>query len=193
MSRIRPLNAALQERTLLIVKGDGVQRGLVGKILGRFEDRGYKIAGMKIVLPTRGQAEAHYADHRNKPFFQRACRFLCAGPVVPVALEGREAIKTVRAMCGGKTEPLDCSPGTVRGDYGVHWRRNLVHSSDSAESAARELALWFTEGEILTWDQVLSNWIYELENAPATFEDDGLDFHPGHLDGVPPSGSSRHD
>lgn len=181
----RPLSEAQRERTLLLVKPDGVQRGLVGDIVSRFEKRGFKLSGLKMLNPTRALAEAHYAEHKDKSFFPRPCRFLCSGPVVAMVWEGQDIVQISRAMVG-PTNPADCAPGTIRGDFGAHFRRNLVHGSDAPDTAEREIKLWFDESEIVDWDAALANWVYELPNAPTGFEEgEGADTHPGHLNGEP--------
>jgi len=143
----RPLSEELRQRTLIALKPDCVQRNLCGDVLGRFERKGFKMQGLKLVQPTRALAEEHYAEHRDKPFFERACRFLCSGPVVASVWEGLEVISISRKIIGS-TNPTDSAVGTIRGDYASHFRRNLVHGSDSIESAEREIALWFDEDEV---------------------------------------------
>jgi len=179
----RPLSEKHKERTLVIVKPDGVQRGLVGSILNRFEQKGIKLVGMKIENASRAKAEKHYEEHSKKPFFPRLCRYLCAGPVVPVVLEGEQVVEVVRKMCGSSTDPKKCEGGTIRGDYGFHFRRNIIHSSDCPEEAKKEIGVWFSPEEICNWDQAQSNWINELENAPIDFYSDDDSQHPGHLEG----------
>lgn len=185
---LRPLQHRLLgdkqlERTFVAIKPDGVQRGLVGNVLSRFEDRGLKLVGTKIVLPTRDIAERHYEEHRDRAFFERACRFICAGPVVASVWEGFGAVRAARGLCGS-TDPLDSPPGTIRGDLAIHWRRNVVHSSDGVDSATREINLWFDDHELIQWDQNMAHWISELPNAPIAFdEENDPSEHPGHLDG----------
>lgn len=127
----------------------------------RFERRGFQPVAFKMVRPSMDLARAHYQEHSQKPFFEVACKFLSCGPVVASVWEARGVIAAVRRMVGS-TEPLECLPGTIRGDYGVHWRRNLIHSSSDAESAAREIKLWFDPSELFPWDQRLAPWLYEL-------------------------------
>lgn len=192
----RALAPLQTERTFLAIKPDGVQRGLVGEIIARFERKGFKLCALKMMKPTRGLAEAHYAEHAQRPFFQRACRFMCSGPVVAMVWEGLNVIGTSRKMIG-PTDPHACQAGTIRGDLGNHFRRNLIHGSDSVESAGAEIKLWFGEEEVgvCDWDQSAANWIYELPNAPITFPTlveegaDPADAHPGHLSG--PAGSTN--
>ncbi len=182
----RPLSKEQKEQTLVLVKPDGVQRGLIGEIMARFEKRGFKLQGLKMVNPTRQIAESHYAEHKDKAFFSRPCRFLCGGPVVAMVWEGQDIVKVSRKMIG-PTNPADCDPGTIRGDYGAHFRRNLIHGSDSSETAAREIKLWFAEEELVDWDSSISNWVYELPNAPVGFDSANSEnsSHPGHMNGQP--------
>ena len=136
------------QRTLLLVKPDGVQRQLVGRVLSRFEDRGLKLVGLKLVQVDRALAEEHYAVHREKPFFKGLVDFITSAPLVAAALEGPNAIAVVRAM-NGATRPHEAAPGSIRGDFAVETAQNLVHASDSPENAAAELALWFKPEELL--------------------------------------------
>jgi nucleoside-diphosphate kinase len=146
------------ERTLVLVKPDGVQRLLVGRILGRFEERGLKIVGLKLVAVDRALAEAHYAVHRERPFFEGLVAFITSSPLVAVALEGPNAIAMVRAMVGA-TRPHEAAPGTIRGDLAMETAQNLVHASDGAETAAAELALWFAPGEIVDYARDVDRWV----------------------------------
>jgi nucleoside-diphosphate kinase len=136
------------ETTLVLIKPDAVRRGLVAELIGRFERRGFRIRGLKQLVLTRAVAEEHYAEHAAKPFFGELVAFITSGPLVALALEGPNAIPTVRAMMGA-TNPLDSAPGTIRGDLALVLSENVVHGSDSPESAARELPLYFTPGELL--------------------------------------------
>ena len=136
------------QRTLLLVKPDGVQRQLVGRVLPRFEERGLKLVGLKLVQVDRALAEQHYAVHREKPFFEGLVDFITSAPLVAAALEGPNAIAVVRAM-NGATRPHEAAPGSIRGDFAVETAQNLVHASDSPENAAAELALWFKPEELL--------------------------------------------
>lgn len=133
------------ERTLVLVKPDGVQRQLVGQILARYEARGLKLVGLKLVTVDRDHAERHYAAHREKPFFAGLVDFIISGPLVALAFDGPNAIAVVRAI-NGATRPHEAAPGTIRGDFALETAQNIVHASDSAESAAFELALWFDPG-----------------------------------------------
>jgi nucleoside-diphosphate kinase len=146
------------ERTLVLVKPDGVQRLLVGRILARFEERGLKLAGLKLVHVDRALAEQHYAVHREKPFFEGLLAFITSGPLVALALDGPNAIAVVRAMVGA-TRPHEAAAGTIRGDLAVETAQNLVHASDGAETAAAELALWFKPGELVDYDREIDRWV----------------------------------
>ena len=146
------------ERTLIIVKPDGVQRGLTGEIIKRFEQRGLRIVGMKFMSVTRDLAERHYAIHRGKPFYDGLLDFITSGPVVAAVLEGPNAIALARTMLGA-TRPEDAAPGTIRGDLALDTGQNLVHASDSAETAEQELALWFAPPELQDYARDLDRWI----------------------------------
>lgn len=135
-------------RTLVFVKPDGVQRGLVGEIIARFERRGIRIVGLKMVQPTRELAERHYEVHRDKPFFESVVSFITSGPVVAMVLECPHAIETVRQMMGA-TNPLNAAPGTIRGDFGLDIERNIIHGSSDPEAAEYEIKLWFRPEELL--------------------------------------------
>lgn len=137
------------ERTFVMLKPDGVQRKLVGEIIRRFEAKGLRIVGLKMVFPTRDLAEKHYAVHRDKPFFNDVVQFITSGPVVALALEGPDAIALVRLMMG-KTKATEALPGTIRGDFSNSTEQNLVHGSDSEETAREEIGLWFGKEELLS-------------------------------------------
>jgi nucleoside-diphosphate kinase len=130
------------ERTFLMIKPDGVERGLVGEIVGRFECKGFKLAELKMVTPTRELAEAHYGVHRDKPFFNDVVAFITSGRVVAMVWEGAGVIELARKVMGA-TRPTDAAPGTIRGDFANSTEKNLIHGSDSPETAASEIALWF--------------------------------------------------
>jgi nucleoside-diphosphate kinase len=136
------------ERTFIMVKPNGVARGLVGEIVARFERRGFVLRGMKLMTIGRELAERHYAEHAGKPFFDPLVAFITSGPVVAMVWEGREAIKVARTMMG-VTDPVEAAPGTIRGDLALSKEENVVHGSDGPESAAREIALFFTEQELV--------------------------------------------
>ncbi len=133
------------ERTLVLVKPDGMRRRLAGEILGRFERRGLALRGARLLKISRPMAQAHYAEHKGKPFFGGLVSFITSGPVLAFALEGESAISVVRAMMG-TTNPVDSAPGTIRGDFALELSENIVHGSDSKASAKRELALFFPDG-----------------------------------------------
>jgi nucleoside-diphosphate kinase len=145
------------ERTLVLLKPDAVQRLLVGPLLGRFEARGLKIVGLKLVAVSRDLAERHYAIHREKPFFGGLVAFITSSPLVAVALEGPSAIAVVRSMVGA-TRPHEAAPGTIRGDLALETAQNLVHASDGPETAATELALWFDPDELHGYDRDIDRW-----------------------------------
>jgi nucleoside-diphosphate kinase len=145
------------ERTLVLVKPDGVQRLLVGRILARFEERGLKIVGLKLVHVDRALAERHYAVHREKPFFGGLVEFITSSPLVAVALDGPNAISVVRTMVGA-TRPNEAAPGTIRGDFALETAQNLIHASDGAETAAAELALWFDANELVDYEREIDRW-----------------------------------
>ena len=148
------------ERTLVIVKPDGVQRGLVGPIITRLEQRGLKIVAMKMMHISRELAHRHYAVHEGKSFFEGLINYITSAPVVVMVIEGRQAIELVRQTMGA-TNPAQATPGTIRADYGVEIGRNLVHGSDSPETAAFEIPLFFNEGEILQYERDTERWIFE--------------------------------
>jgi nucleoside-diphosphate kinase len=146
------------ERTLIIVKPEGVQRGLVGAMLGRFEARGFKLVGMKLMRITPELAAQHYAEHQGKPFYEGLVAHITSSPVVVGVLEGPVAIATTRAMMG-PTNPANATPGTIRGDFGLDVGLNLIHGSDGAEAAAREIALFFADGELVSYERAGDRWI----------------------------------
>ena len=148
----------MTERTLVLVKPDGVQRQLAGRILARYEERGLKLVGLKLVHVDRELAERHYAVHKGKPFFEGLVAFITSGPLVAIALEGPNAISLVRTM-NGATKPAEAVPGTIRGDLAVEMGQNLVHASDSPESADTELAIWFRPNELLGYDREIDRWV----------------------------------
>ncbi len=148
------------ERTLVLVKPDGVQRGLIGKIISRFESRGLKLAGLKFIQMSDGLAARHYAVHEDKPFYDSLVSYIVSGPVVAMAWEGSNAISIARKTMGG-TNPVEADPGTIRGDFGIEIGRNLVHGSDSAENAEYELGLFFETDELVTWVRDIEPWMRE--------------------------------
>jgi nucleoside-diphosphate kinase len=133
------------ETTLVLIKPGGVSRNLIGEITRRIEARSLKVVGLKLINAERATVEAHYAEHRERPFFGDVCDYLTSGPIVAIAVQGTNAVKAIRAMMGA-TNPLDATPGTVRGDFALTIDDNLTHSSSDPDAAANELALWFPEG-----------------------------------------------
>ena len=149
-----------KERTFVMIKPDGVQRGLVGEIISRFERKGIKLVAMKLVSVSRELAEKHYEVHRGKPFFEPTVKYITSSPVVAMILEGNNAIEMVRNMMG-KTDPQKAETGTIRGDYGQFIGRNIVHGSDSAETAEFEINLWFKPKEIADYKRIDEEWLTE--------------------------------
>lgn len=148
------------ERTLVIIKPDGVQRGLVGPILTRLERRGLRVAAMKLMQITPELASRHYKVHQGKPFYEPLVEFITSGPVVVAVIEGTDAIDTIRKTMGA-TNPALAEPGTIRADYGLEIGRNLVHGSDGADTAAYEIPLFFDDDEILSYERAIDHWINE--------------------------------
>ena len=148
------------ERTLVIVKPDGVQRGLIGQILGRIEARGLKLAGLKMIAVPRELAERHYAVHQGKPFYAGLIEYITSAPVVVAVYEGKDAVAVVRSTVGA-TNPAQAAPGTIRGDLALEIGRNLIHASDGPETARQEVALWFEASELLSWERADDRWIFE--------------------------------
>ena len=146
------------QRTLLLVKPDGVQRLLVGRVIARFEERGLKLVGLKLMRADRALAERHYAVHRERPFFRGLVDFITSGPLVAAVLEGPNAIAIVRAM-NGATRPHEAAPGSIRGDFAVETAQNLVHASDGEETAAAEVAMWFRPEELLDYSREIDRWV----------------------------------
>ncbi|BAY52288.1 nucleoside diphosphate kinase [Thermostichus vulcanus NIES-2134] len=149
------------ERTFLAIKPDGVQRGLVGTIIQRFEQKGYTLVGLKLMRVSRELAEQHYSEHKDKPFFPGLVNFITSGPVVAMVWEGRGVIANARKLIGA-TNPLNAEPGTLRGDFAVDVGRNVIHGSDSPENAEREINLWFQTQELVPWEPALTSWVYEM-------------------------------
>ncbi|MBU6228124.1 MAG: nucleoside-diphosphate kinase [Cyanobacteria bacterium REEB459] len=148
------------ERTFLMIKPDGVQRGLVSEIIGRFETKGFTLVGLKLMAVSRTLAEEHYAVHRERPFFAGLVNFITSGPVVAMVWQGEGVIASARRMIGA-TKPLEAEPGTIRGDLGVTVGRNIIHGSDAPETAQAEIALWFSDTELVAWEPSARGWIYE--------------------------------
>ncbi|AFY33434.1 nucleoside diphosphate kinase [Calothrix sp. PCC 7507] len=148
------------ERTFLAIKPDGVQRGLVSEIIGRFEKKGFTLVGLKFLTPSKELAEAHYAVHRQRPFFAGLVEFITSGPVVATVWEGEGVIASARKIIGA-TNPLTAEPGTIRGDFGINIGRNIIHGSDAPETAKSEISLWFKDEELVTWQPELTPWLHE--------------------------------
>ncbi|KRX10242.1 Nucleoside diphosphate kinase [Pseudocohnilembus persalinus] len=149
-----------QERTFLMIKPDGVQRGLVGEIIARFEKRGYKLVAMKFMQASEELLKEHYADLSSKSFFPGLVKYMASGPVVPMVWEGKDVVKQGRRMLG-ETNPLASNAGSIRGDYCIDVGRNIIHGSDAVESAQKEIALWFNEKELQNWNSSSFSWVYE--------------------------------
>jgi nucleoside-diphosphate kinase len=148
------------ERTFVAVKPDGVERVLIGEVVGRFEKRGLKIIGMKFMKVTKEMAEQHYGEHKGKPFYDGLVSYITSGPIVAMALEGKNAVALARQTIGA-TKPQDAAPGTIRGDLAVEIGRNIVHGSDSPENGQREIGIFFKPEELVEWKGSLNNWIWE--------------------------------
>ncbi|MEG3440077.1 nucleoside-diphosphate kinase [Pannus brasiliensis CCIBt3594] len=148
------------ERTFLMIKPDGVQRNLVGEIIGRFEAKGFTLVGLKLVQVSRELAEKHYAVHKERPFFPSLVEFITSSPVVAMVWEGDGVVASARKIIGA-TNPLSAEPGTIRGDFGINVGRNLIHGSDALETAQTEVRLWFTDEELVSWEPVAKPWVIE--------------------------------
>ncbi|RKF72180.1 Nucleoside diphosphate kinase [Golovinomyces cichoracearum] len=153
-------NPMASEQTFIAIKPDGVQRGLIGPIISRFEGRGYKLVAIKLITASREHLEKHYEDLSSKPFFPGLIQYMSSGPICAMVWEGRDAVKTGRALLGA-TNPLASLPGTIRGDYAIDVGRNVCHGSDSVENAKKEISLWFKEDEVQSWKSAQQDWIYE--------------------------------
>lgn len=147
------------EKTFLMVKPDGVQRELIGEIVSRFEQKGFQLAGAKLMNISNELAEKHYGEHKERPFFGELVEFITSGPVFAMVWQGENVIATARQMMGA-TNPKDAAPGTVRGDFGVTVGKNIIHGSDSPESAQREIGLFFKEDELVEYSKQINSWIY---------------------------------
>jgi nucleoside-diphosphate kinase len=148
------------EKTLVLVKPDGVQRGLIGEIIARLERRGLKMVGAKFITVSRALAEEHYAVHQGKPFYEGLVNYIISAPVMAMVWEGPNAVAAVRQTMGA-TRPYEAAPGTVRHDFGLTVGRNLTHASDSPENGEKEAALWFLTEELVSWDRPIDSWIFE--------------------------------
>jgi nucleoside-diphosphate kinase len=147
------------ERTLVLIKPDGVQRGLVGELVRRFERRGLHLVGLKLTAISRELAEEHYAEHRGRPFFDAVIEFITSSPVVAMVWEGPNAVTMVRSMMG-PTNPATAAPGTIRGDFGIDIGQNVIHGSDSPARAEQEVGLFFENAELVSWEREGGRWIY---------------------------------
>ena len=150
-----------RERTFIMIKPDGVQRGLVGEILCRFEKKGFKLVGIKMAAPGKEHFEKHYSDLSSKPFFAGLVTYAASGPVVAMVWEGHNAVATGRKMLGA-TRPDDSAPGTIRGDLCIDVGRNVIHGSDSVDSANKEIELWFGKETLTSWAHHSNSWVYEV-------------------------------
>jgi len=146
------------EKTFLMVKPDGVQRNLIGEIVSRFEKKGYKLVGAKLMTISQELAEQHYGEHKERPFFGELVSFITSGPVFAMVWQGENVIKTAREMMG-KTNPSDAAPGTIRGDFAAQVSMNIIHGSDSPESAEREINLFFNSNELVEYSREIDRWI----------------------------------
>ncbi|MDM5298537.1 nucleoside-diphosphate kinase [Bacillus pumilus] len=147
------------DKTFLMVKPDGVERQLIGEIVSRFEKKGLQLVGAKLMKIPKEVAETHYGEHKEKPFFGELVSFITSGPVFAMVWQGEQVVDVTRQMIG-KTNPKEALPGTIRGDYGLTVGKNIIHGSDSPESAEREINLFFQQEELTNWDQTISSWIY---------------------------------
>lgn len=148
------------ERTFLAIKPDGVQRGLAGEIIRRYETKGFTLVGLKFMKVSRELAESHYDVHKERPFFASLVEFITSGPVVAMVWEGEGVVAAARKMIGA-TNPLTAEPGTIRGDFGVDIGRNIIHGSDAIETAQREISLWFSNDELVSWQPEVMPWLNE--------------------------------
>ena len=148
------------ERTLVLVKPDGVQRGLIGEVISRLERRGLRLVGAKFLLVSQSLAETHYAIHHGKPFYDGLIRYITSSPVLAMVWEGPNAIAAVRQTMGA-TRPTEAAPGSLRHDFALEVGRNLTHASDSIENGEKEVALWFQPSELINWDRSVDGWIFE--------------------------------
>ncbi len=150
----------MRERTLVLVKPDGIQRGLAGEIVSRLESRGLRIVGLRMLWVDEALAKRHYAEHEGKPFFDGLIAYITSSPIIAAVLEGTRAIEVVRKTIGA-TNPADAEPGTIRGDLSVELGRNLIHGSDGPASAAREIALFFDQSQMFDYERDVDRWIFE--------------------------------
>ncbi|MCQ3938641.1 MAG: nucleoside-diphosphate kinase [Chloroflexi bacterium] len=148
------------ERTLVLVKPDGVQRGLIGEVISRFERRGLRLVGAKFIRVSQSLAEAHYAEHKGKPFYNGLISYITSAPVMAMVWEGPNAVAAVRQTVGS-TKPVEAAPGTIRHDFALEVGRNLIHASDKPETGERETALWFQADELVKWERATDAWVFE--------------------------------
>ena len=148
------------ERTLVLVKPDGVQRGLIGEVIGRLERRGLRLVAAKFIQVSQNLAETHYAIHKGKPFYNGLIKYIISAPVMAMAWEGPNAIVAIRQTMGA-TRPTDAAPGSIRHDFALEVGRNLTHASDSVENGEKEVALWFDSAELVDWKRAVDQWIFE--------------------------------
>ncbi len=146
------------EKTLILLKPDSLQRGLSGEIISRFEIKGFKIIGMKLIKVSKDLAETHYSEHKGKPFFEDLVAFITSSPIIAMVIETQNAINIARNMMGS-TNPIDALPGTIRGDFGIYVEYNIIHGSDSETSAKREISLFFNEKELIEYSKPIQKWI----------------------------------
>jgi len=151
-----------KERSFIAIKPDGVHRGYVGEVISRFEDKGYKLVAIKVLVPSKDFAEKHYSDLSKKPFFPSLVSYFSSGPVVAMVWEGKDVILGGRSLIGA-TNPQQATPGTIRGDYAITIGRNMIHGSDSTESAKNEISLWFTDKDVADFDHALDKWVHETK------------------------------
>jgi len=148
------------EKSLVLVKPDAVQRGLIGEIISRLERRGLRLVAAKFIAVSQGLAETHYAEHKGKPFYNGLIAYITSSPVMAMAWEGPEAIAAIRQTMGA-TKPTEAAPGSIRHDFGLQVGRNLTHASDKPESGKKEVALWFSKDELVSWDREIDRWVFE--------------------------------
>lgn len=146
------------EKTFLMVKPDGVQRNLIGEVISRFEKKGFQLAAAKMMTVPQALAEEHYAEHKDRPFYGELVNFITSSPVLAMVWQGEDVISIARHMMGA-TNPKEAAPGTIRGDFGIKVSQNIIHGSDSPESAEREIGLFFSESDINTYDKEINKWV----------------------------------
>lgn len=150
----------MMDKTFLMVKPDGVQRQIIGDVVNRFERKGLQLVAAKLMMVSVELAEKHYGEHKGKPFYEDLLKFITSGPVFAMVWQGENVVEITRKLIG-KTNPMDAEPGTIRGDYCLYVSKNIIHGSDSLESAKREIALFFQENEIVEYEKLIDNWIYK--------------------------------